>query len=390
MKKTNKKKLLKEKLVKRQFLLCLIVVLLMSAYVSAEGINVLSSKAKVLSVTDGVLEEEQDEFDTQQTLKRNIQLIGVQVTSGKYQGRELFIQHEALEESLGKMTAKPGDRLIIDIIEEDGYFQSAHITDYQRDWFIYLLLAIFILVLLETAHLSGLKTLVSILLSFVLILKVLLPLVVQGYDPIFLTLVIALLVIMITMLLKNDNPDKSWSVVIGSSFGILVAAGLAFLATKLINLTGLSLDEIGVLWALTDGKLSFSGLFTAGIIISALGAVLHVAITIASSVDESFNDNPELSLKELYREGLNSTRDLAGNLSSTLIFTIMGLSLPLLVHLKANGEQLIKIINMDIVAGVLVIALAACIGLMVTIPITALTMAVFKTKVANRNLESGF
>lgn len=356
--------------------LCLLVFL--AALVQAEQFRVLSAKATVLEVSEELAEEEQDEF-TEESYTRKVQMVKVKVTSGKYKKQTLLIQNEVSSEFLGAISAKVGDKLIVDIIEEGGFFQSAHVADYQRDWFVYLLIAIFILVLIEIGHYSGLKALGSLILTFLLLGKVLLPLILRGYNPVLLASLISIVITFVTLLITNGVSLKSWAAIIGTITGLIVAAGLAILGSKLINLTGLSMDEASVLWILTDGNLNFAGLLTAGIIIGSLGAVMDVAVSIASSMNEIADLNPDLNFKELFATGLNVGRDISGTMSNTLILAYAGSSLPLLLLLQANSVQFLKVINMDMIVGELVRGLAGSIGLMITIPITALVMAILRT-----------
>lgn len=371
----------------KRLLASMLLLVLISTFAYAEYFKVLSAKATVLEVVSGFTEEEisendevPEEYYQNETSDRIDQMIKVKVTSGKYKGQILLIQNSVSSQFLGAIEAKVDDKLIIDIIEEEGFFQSAHVSDYQRDWFIYILLAIFILVLVEIGHYSGVKALGSLVLTFLLIAKVLLPLILKGYDPILLAGLISVVVTFATLLIINGSNHKTWAAIIGTVTGVVVAAGLAILGSKLINLTGLSMDEASILWILTDGNLDFAGLLTAGIIIGSLGAVMDVAMSIASAMTEIADVNPELTFKELYSSGINVGRDISGTMSNTLILAYVGSSLPLLLLFQASGEQFLKIMNMDMIVGELVRAFAGSIGLMLTIPVTALIMAFFRTK----------
>ena len=364
-------------------LICLITLLIVP--VQAQQFQVLSAKAKVLEVTDKVIEEDSYELDLFGDMhQKTVQDVKVRITSGKYKGMTLLITNEVSPQFIGAIKAKPNDRLVVDIIEEGGFFQSAHIADYQRDWFIYILLTIFVLVLIEIGHLSGIKALASLVLTFILVAKVMLPLILKGYNPILLASGISILVTFATLLIINGANIKTWAAIGGTITGVIVAAFLAILGGRLINLTGLALDEASVLWVLTDGSLDFAGLFSAGIIIGSLGAVMDVAMSIASAMTEIAEVNPQLSFRELYASGINVGRDISGTMSNTLILAYTGSSLPLLLLFQANGEQFLKIINMDMIAGEFVRSLAGSIGLMVTIPVTALIMAFFRKEAGHK------
>lgn len=381
----------------KRLLASMLLLVLISTFAYAEYFKVLSAKATVLEVVSGFTEEEisendevPEEYYQNETSDRIDQMVKVKVTSGKYKGQILLIQNSVSSQFLGAIEAKVDDKLIIDIIEEEGFFQSAHVSDYQRDWFIYILLAIFILVLVEIGHYSGVKALGSLVLTFLLIAKVLLPLILKGYDPILLAGLISVVVTFATLLIINGSNHKTWAAIIGTVTGVVVAAGLAILGSKLINLTGLSMDEASILWILTDGNLDFAGLLTAGIIIGSLGAVMDVAMSIASAMTEIADVNPELTFKELYSSGINVGRDISGTMSNTLILAYVGSSLPLLLLFQASGEQFLKIMNMDMIVGELVRAFAGSIGLMLTIPVTALIMAFFRTKLVKNQDEYYF
>lgn len=361
-----------------------LILILLSNVVLAQHFQKFTAKAIVLAVEDEVTEEEESSIDST-TFERDVQMVKVRVTSGKYKGQTLLIQNEVSSSFLSNVDAKVNDKLIIDIIEEEGYYQSAHISDYQRDWYVYLLVAVFMLVLIELAHYDGLRAIGSLVVTLILIYKVLLPLLIQGYNPVLLTGGIAVVVAFLVMLFKYKASSETWSAIAGTIVGIAAATGLTLLGGKWINLTGLSADEVGVLSILINGELDFTGLLAAGIIIGSLGAVMTTAMSVASTMKGIKDQNPQIHFKELFAVGIHKGRELAGAMSSTLIMAYIGISLPLLLLFEANQESFLKIINMDIIVGEIVRAIAGSIGLMIAIPITALVMALIEGSFVERD-----
>mgnify|MGYP000932889257 CR=1 FL=1 len=361
-----------------------LILILLSNVVLAQHFQKFTAKAIVLAVEDEVTEEEESSIDST-TFERDVQMVKVRVTSGKYKGQTLLIQNEVSSSFLSNVDAKVNDKLIIDIIEEEGYYQSAHISDYQRDWYVYLLVAVFMLVLIELAHYDGLRAIGSLVVTLVLIYKVLLPLLIQGYNPVLLTGGIAVVVAFLVMLFKYKASSETWSAIAGTIVGIAAATGLTLLGGKWINLTGLSADEVGVLSILINGELDFTGLLAAGIIIGSLGAVMTTAMSVASTMKGIKDQNPQIHFKELFALGINKGRKLAGAMSNTLIMAYLGTSIPILLLFEANRESFLKIINMDIIVGEIVRAIAGSIGLMIAIPVTALVMALIEGSFVERD-----
>lgn len=82
---------------------------------------------------------------------------------------------------------------------------------------------------------------------------------------------------------------KSWSAIIGTTSGVLVAGLLAYIVGAIAQLNGLDSEEMSMLLNLPQQiKLDFRGILFAGMIIGALGAVMDVGMSIASAVEEIY------------------------------------------------------------------------------------------------------
>ena len=64
--------------------------------------------------------------------------------------------------------------------------------------------------------------------------------------------------------------------------------------------------------------LKIKDLFLCGILIACMGAVMDVAMSIASSIAELHIVNPQLTRWELFRSGMNIGKDAMGTMSNTL------------------------------------------------------------------------
>jgi uncharacterized membrane protein len=103
-----------------------------------------------------------------------------------------------------------------------------------------------------------------------------------------------------------------------------------------------------------------------------LGAAMDIGISISSSIEEIHKANPRLSRRRLFRSGMNVGKDVMGTMVNTLILAYTGTSIPMLLLFMAYETELSKVFNLDVIATEVVRSLSGSIGLILTIPITAL------------------
>ena len=138
------------------------------------------------------------------------------------------------------------------------------------------------------------------------------------------------------------------------------------------HLTGFMGEESVFLYTQRP-DLSFTGIFAASMIIAALGALMDVAISIASTINEIHITDKNLSVMELFKSGMNVGRDIIGTMSNTLILVYLGNSMPL-VLLSSNIDAG-KFFNLNNVAGEVLSALVGSISLLACVPLTAIMSA---------------
>ena len=107
---------------------------------------------------------------------------------------------------------------------------------------------------------------------------------------------------------------------------------------------------------------------------------MDIAMSIASSIQEIHNVNNKLKRITLFNAGMSIGRDIMGTMSNTLILAYTGSSIPLLLILLAYDTDFASLTNMDIIATEIVRSLAGSIGLILTIPITAMTAVLLLKK----------
>ncbi|MCT4583823.1 MAG: YibE/F family protein [Peptostreptococcaceae bacterium] len=365
---------------KRFLILILVVINLFTfnsfADSSMESSNLKHEKAVVLSVIEG-------EGDV--GFGETLQIVKLKVLSGKYKD-QVFETKNYLDpnNTVFAMPVEKGTKVVVVIgIDEDEFL--VHIEDYYRQDYINYIFILFCICVLIFGKLKGVKTLISLFATMALVFKFMIPYILNGGSPILSAILVCSVSTIITMLLISGFSHKSLCAILGTIGGVIVAGGLAFFVGSQIKLTGLSSEEANILIYLRQGLVfDFKELLFAGILLGALGAVMDVSMSVASTIEEVKRIKDDISMKELFKSGINVGRDIMGTMSNTLILAYTGSSLSLLLIFSELETSMTKIMNLDIIATEIIRSLTGSIGLIMTIPITAFLAAYFYSKKASK------
>lgn len=330
-------------------------------------------KGKVIEV---ISEEEILDPLSQEPTKH--QILKVRITSGKFKGKELAVINYQTNNPVYNIKIEEGNGVIVALeMSQDGNkIEQAYIADHLREDDLYFLLILFIVVILAIGWRKGAKALCALLLTLVLIWGVLLPGFLQGFSPIFLTAVIAIVSTVVTILIVGGRSLKTITAITGTLGGVAVAGLLAFIVGNAAYLTGFGSEEAAMLLYIPQAaNMDIKGLLFAGIIIGALGASMDVSMSIASAVEEVKRVCPELGIWRLFQSGMNVGRDVMGTMANTLILAYTGSSLQLILIFMAYKESLLKIFNFDMIASEIVRSLSGSIGMIMVIPLTSIIAA---------------
>jgi uncharacterized membrane protein len=179
--------------------------------------------------------------------------------------------------------------------------------------------------------------LISLVITGLLIAFFMLPLMFRGYSPILLATITASIVIFTSLTLIGGGFNrKSFSAIIGTATGVIIAGTISFISGKMAHLTGITGEASEqLIYIVSDFPINIRGIMFAGIIISSLGAVMDVGMSIASVVFEIHEKAPGLGKKELFKSGMNVGKDIMGTMANTLILAFTGASLSIMILLMA-------------------------------------------------------
>ena len=275
---------------------------------------------------------------------------------------------------------RPGDQVILLLEVDQGRLLNVHLNGLARDRHLYIMVAVFIFTVVIIARFKGIKALVTLVLMGFVILRWLLPLILEGYNPLLLTVLFTSLITGVTLAIVGGINAKTAAAILGTIGGVGAAGLLAWIFGNLTRITGISEEAQMLFFADLPVDLDVRGLLFSGIIIGALGAVMDVAMSIASAIAEVKQANPRLAFSGLFTAGFNVGRDVLGTMVNTLILAYAGGALPLLLLFMAHNIDYMNIINLDLVATEVVRSIAGSFGLLITVPLTAVLAALLMSR----------
>ena len=298
--------------------------------------------------------------------------VQIRIDSGPAEGTEATITHRTLNNPAFDIHPQEGDNIIVRTENE-----SYAIVDYDRLPAMLLLLLGFAALLILFGGVTGAKALLVLLFAVLLIAKGLIGFILFAPSHILLwTILIGAVITLATQLIVNGRNVKSAGAIIGTIGGILIAGLLAILAIHFSYLTGVAEEQAGMLKVLYLKDVDFRELLFSGIVLGALGAVMDVAVSIASAQYEMKQLAPKTRFRELVASGLNVGRDVMGTMANTLVLAYIGGALPLILLISAQPDiSLLHVMNLNMIATEVVRSLVGSIGLLCAIPITAYATA---------------
>lgn len=316
------------------------------------------------------------------------QIVLVEITQGPYKGEKVVagFNRSLLIKDYKERPLKVGSKVLIHLDTDIyGRIETAYISSIQRDGYLIFLVAFFIVIMLVIGRLKGLQAIVSLVITVLAVLYILTPSILAGYDPILISVLMCIGIIVLSLLIISGFSKKTLAAAIGTAGGVLIAGAIALIVGRLMSLTGLYEEEARMLAFVPQNvAFNFKGLLFAGILIATMGATMDVGMAVASSMQEISEQSSGITKYELYRSGMNVGRDTMATMANTLILAYTGASLNLILLFKAYHAPLVNILNWESITTEILRALSGSIGLVIAIPITAFVASLlFDSSVKN-------
>lgn len=306
---------------------------------------------------------------------RGEQMMTVEVKSGQYQGQSLLTYNY-----VGPLYGVPvyeGDGVTLIISTYQDGTVRANVFEYNRIPALLIVVALFFLATALVGGRTGIKSLLGLVFTILCLFLLLLPLLLAGAPTLPTVFLICAYIAVVSFTILGGVHRKTVCAMLGTIAGVSLAMGFGLLSQALARVNGLRMSDVEPLLQLrqTGTPVGLRGLLVAGIIVSALGAVMDVAMSIASSLEEVHAANPALTAKDLFRSGMNIGRDMAGTMTNTLILAFLGSGFTLILYLYSMGLSKYQFFSSAYLALEVISGVSCSIGMILAIPLTALISA---------------
>ena len=329
--------------------------------------------AEVLSVDDSSI------VDTG-LVRSGEQRCTVRFTNGAFKGQiatAINLLQGSLEQD--KLFVE-GDKAQVVISCDGDTILRVTMTDHYRIPGELLLAAIFVLFLILFAGRTGVRAILSFALTVLAIWKVLVPLYLKGYNPIWIGLSINLLLTTLIIALVYGFDKRCAAAVFGSFLGILMTCVLGIVFTDMFKIHGAVMAYSESLLYAGFQNLNLTQIFMASIFVGSSGAVMDLSVDITSAVHEVVEKKPDISPWEAVKSGMNVGRAAMGTMTTTLLLAYSGGYIALLMVFMAQGTPIEHIFNYKYVSAEIIHTIVGSFGLVSVAPFTALCTGLLLTK----------
>ncbi|MBU0954904.1 MAG: YibE/F family protein, partial [Spirochaetes bacterium] len=226
-----------------------------------------------------------------------------------------------------------------------------------------LLLGLFVLFLILYAGRTGLKAILSFVVSILVIWKLFVPGILRGLDPVLFAVALVAFLTAIVCFLVAGFTRKGWTAFLGSISGVVVTAILAQLFGQAFRLHGAIKPFSESLLHSGFGHLDLTALLYASIFIAASGAVMDLSMDIAAAVHEIHEKHPDISRAELVKSGMAVGRSVVGTMTTTLLFAYSSSYISLLMVFMAQNIPLANMLNLSYISADILTTLVGSFGL---------------------------
>nr|WP_314387714.1 YibE/F family protein [uncultured Fusobacterium sp.] len=305
-----------------------------------------------------------------------LQKFNVKLLEGVDKGEVVEVDLPVYMDDEYNIKVKVGDRVVVyktfDNYGNDEMQLQYYISDVDKRIELYIMGIGFIALVLLIARKNGLKALFALIVTIAFIMQVFIPAIFKGYSPILFAIITAVFSSLVTIYFTVGMNKKFFVALLGVIGGVLIAGILSYIFTYRMRLNGfLDSDLLASAYLLKNIKMR--ELIPAGVIIGSLGAVMDVAVSITSSINELHETDPNMSKKSMFRSAINIGNDIIGTMINTLILAYIASSVftLLLIYIQANDYPLIRTLNFQDIAVEIMRSICGSIGILVAVPLTA-------------------
>ena len=302
---------------------------------------------------------------------RGEQLLLAEVKTGQYAGETM--QAYNYVSPLYGVPLKVGDGCTLTISTYENGDVTATVYEYNRTTPVLIVLGLFLLITVLVGGKTGAKSLIGLIFTVAGVFLLLFPALMKGAPTLPTTFLLCVFVSAVSFTVLGGVEKKTVCAWLGTVAGMALALVFALISQKLLRIDGLRSADVEPLLQLrqTGTPIGLRGLLAAGVILSSLGAVMDVAMSLSSALSEVRAADPTMDFKALFRSGMNIGRDMVGTMTNTLILAFLGSGLVLTLYLYSLGLSPHMLMSSAYLSWELVGGISSSVGVILSVPITA-------------------
>ncbi|MBR3598409.1 MAG: YibE/F family protein, partial [Lachnospiraceae bacterium] len=275
-----------------------------------------------------------------------------EIQSGEYEGQKMeMLQTIDYMYSIQPKTVEVGDKIIVSYAMDPITSESCFMfIEYNRIPSIVILCLVFFALLLFIARGKGLGTIISLVFTAAAVFLVYVPAILSGRNIYTMSIIISIFIIFMSLIFINGVNTKTLCAILGNLGGVAVAGFLAYFVSEKLRITG-AIDEdcLFLMYVNEEHPIDLKAIVWGSIVIGSLGAVMDVAMSIASAMKELADNMEAKTSGKLIRSGMNIGKDAIGTMTNTLILAYIGSSLATVLLLVASNKDPISLFNMEMI-----------------------------------------
>lgn len=362
------------------FLALLALILFLSQWCQVEKVEMVSDssqqfdKAVVTEVITDNLQEDGSRVGNQE--------VKVKFLTGRNKGKE--VEAVSTNGSLYGATCYKGLK-VVTLTNQSGDVTITSVYSLNREPYVIGFVLLFFVLICMVGGKNGIKAVLGLVVTFALVLFFLFPAIYRGMSPINAAIITVIFTTIITIGILTGYSKKTLAAILGTVVGVIISGVTAWAFGKIAGISGYNVSNIDTLISVANcTNIKVGDLLFAGILISSLGAVMDVGLSIASTIAELHSVKPELTWTQLFQSGMNVGKDMMGTMANTLILAFAGGSLSELLLDYAYDLPYIQLINSYTIGIEVMQGVAGSIGIILTVPLVSIFSSLLYAKVVVR------
>ena len=318
-------------------------------------------------------------YDEELKIYLGTQNLKVKMTEGNEKGTVIEVTNYLTKTH--NVLAKQNMSLIINADRPEQVEPYYTVYNYDRRFALIACVAVLFAAIFCIGGGKGVRAVCGLMYSLFVIVGFLLPAVFSGWSPIWTGILTAVLSTAVTLLLLNGQSKKTLAAILATTIGMIFALIFFKIMSALVHIDGFSSAEAEGLILINEGTgLQIKDVLFAGVLISSLGAIMDVGMSIVSALYEVYFHNPDLTEKEIFKSGIEIGKDMIGTMTNTLILAFTGSAFITLLVFISYQVQFNQLINSNYLCIEIAQGICGTFGIVLTIPAASAIMAGLLTR----------